>query len=80
MTTDEKPWWFPEVTDAAWVERMRMEYPDETAAKGDDEVREYFADGAKYATTWDHVGDAYDEYEKLADAYLALLETAGDGN
>lgn len=30
--------------------------------------------GRKYSDTWDHLGDARDEYEKLADAYLALLE------
>lgn len=38
-----------------------------------EELHDYYNHGKKYSTTWDHVGDAYAEYEKLADAYLALL-------
>lgn len=75
----EKPWWFPTLTDAAWIAQIRADYPDDTRDMDDDEVREHYADGWKYADTWDHLGDAREEYEKLADAYLALLAKVGDG-
>lgn len=71
--SDEKPWWFPELTDAAWVARIRADYPEDTQGLDDDTVRDEYADGMKYADTWDHLGDARGSYEPLADAYLALL-------
>ncbi len=67
------PWWFPTLTDAAWVARIRDDYPDETSGMDDEAVRDEYADGMKYAELWDNLGDAREEYEKLADAYLALL-------
>jgi hypothetical protein len=73
----EKPHWFPQATDAAWCARIREEYPEETEGMDDDSIREEFADGWKYADTWDHLGDAREAYEELADAYLALLESTG---
>ena len=40
----------------------------------DDSIREEYANGGwKYADTWDHLRDAREAYEKLADAYLELL-------
>lgn len=77
-TQDEKPWWFPQLADAAWCARIRSEYP-EAASLDDDEIRDEYADGWKYADTWDHLGEARAEYEKLADAYLELLAKVGDG-
>lgn len=77
MTQNEKPWWFPELTDDAWLARIRAEYPEETAELDDDTVRDEYANGRKYADTWDHLGDARDQFEELADAYLAILAKAG---
>lgn len=66
------PWWKPVLTDSAWCNEMRNDYPD-AAGLSDDEIRDKFADDRKYAVTWDHVGDAYEQFEKLADAYLAKI-------
>ena len=65
---DKKPWWWPERTDAAWCDRIRHEYDE---AMCDDDIREKYANGRKYAVLWDHVGDAYDQFERLADHTLA---------
>ena len=73
-TKKKRPYWFPVRTDAAWIERIRADYPDATAELGDDAIRDKYAEGWKYADTWDHLGDARDAYEKLADAYIRLLE------
>ena len=74
---DEKPWWFPTLTNDEWIARVRADYPDDTRKMDDDDIRERYADGWKYADTWDHLGDARAGYEKLADAYLELLAKAG---
>ena len=71
--SDEKPCWFPVLSDDAWVARIREDYPEHTKGMDDDDVRHEYAEGRKYATLWDHTGDAYADYEKLADAYLELL-------
>lgn len=68
-----KPWWFPQLTDEAWCEKMREDYPYK-AHLSDEEIRSHFAQGLKYATMWGHVRDAYSEYEELANAYLELLK------
>lgn len=71
--TEDEPWWFPVLTDDAWIARIRSDYPESTDGMCDDEIRRKYANGRKYATLWDHTGDAYADYEKLADAYLELL-------
>ena len=81
MMTDKamtQQWWFPQLTDATWVASIRDACPEETAGLDDDGVRDEYADGNKYADTWDHLGDARYEYEKLADAYLELLKITID--
>lgn len=76
--TDEKSWWFPVLADAAWCARLRTDYPEATEGMDDEALRDEYAHGWKYADTWDHLGDARAEYEKLADAYLALLAKTGE--
>lgn len=66
-----KPYWFPEIVDEDYLKRIREEYNLEDL--DDDEIREKFDLHWKYADTWDHLGDARHSYERLADAYLALL-------
>ncbi len=63
-------WWEPKVTDAVWIADTRKEYPEDTAELDDDKVRDEYANGCKYEVTWDHIGDAYEEYEQLANAYF----------
>lgn len=65
----EQPWWYPKVTGSEWAQEMREE--NAIPADMDDKViRDEYADGCKYVTLWDHTGDAYDDYEPLADAFL----------
>jgi len=71
----EKPWWFPQITNQEYCDRLRKDYP-EGAKLSNDELIDIYANGRKYAVLWDHIGDAYEEYEKLADAYIDLLKTA----
>lgn len=73
-TSEERPWWWPELTDDAWCEKTRDEYPDSLTELTNDEIREEYADGLKYANTWDNVGDAVEEHERLADAFLTLVK------
>ena len=69
------PWWWPRLTDGAWLARIREDYPEE-AHRSDEGLRDYYADGRKYDVLWDHVGDAYEQFEPLADAALEMLEAA----
>jgi hypothetical protein len=75
---DEKPWWFPVLADETWIARLRIDYPDETEGLSDEDVSDKYSDGWKYTDTWDHLGDAREEHEKLADAYLELLARVGN--
>lgn len=69
----ERQWWEPELADAAYVVRLRDDYPEKCEGMSDERVRDHFNDtGGKYVVTWDHLGDAYAQFEALADAYLAL--------
>ena len=72
----ELPWWYPKRTDQVWLDRIRGDYPD-NAGRSDEELREIYADGSRYATLWDHTGDALEQFEKLADAYLDLVKAIG---
>lgn len=72
-SSDERPWWFPELADATYFARLREDYPDK-AGWTDDELNDHFNEGGqKYVDTWDHLGDARAQFEALADAYLELL-------
>lgn len=73
----DRKWWWPEPTDEKWCERMRAEYP-EFAAWDDDSVRDHFSDAGKYADVWDHLGDAREDWELLADDWLRLKRLAGE--
>lgn len=76
-TSNDRPYWFPKLTDAAWIASVRADYPEGTEGMDDDWVRDEYAEGYKYADTWDHLGDARHDYEQLADAYLDLLKRSG---
>lgn len=70
-------WWMPVLTDATYFQRLREDYPD-NAHMSDDELRIHFDAHGKYATTWDHTGDAYAEYEPLADSFFELVDALED--
>jgi hypothetical protein len=68
----EKPWWYPTLADDRWLARLRDDYP-EKGDWSDEELINYFnEDDSKYIVLWDHVGDAYSQFEALADDYLKL--------
>ena len=76
---NEKPYWWPQEINEEYINQIRLDYP-EKAHMSDDELSEYFDEGklpGQFATTWDHVGDAYCEYEKLAKAFLYLVSLTG---
>lgn len=76
MKNYREEWWFPRKVGKETAERLREDYSN-TEEKSDEELLWEFG----YAThkyenpaLWDHVGDASEAYEKLADAFLELLE------
>ena len=68
-------WWFPVRCNDAYFNRLRKDYP-ETAEYSDEYLHEYYNGSRKYSITWDHLGDAYAEYEELVDAFFELLDEA----
>lgn len=72
----DKPNWWPQLMDDEWRSRLRSDYPEDTAGMSDDALNEHYGAGWKYVDTWDHLGDARQDYEALADAFLKLVEQA----
>lgn len=72
-----KPWWWPDEINADWYARLRKDYP-ENSHWGDEQLLDYYGEGrTKFSDTWDHLGDARAEYEKLARAFLDLVKQTG---
>lgn len=67
----DKKYWEPVLCDDTYFARLRKDYP-ENAAMSDSELHDHYNDSRKYQVLWDHLGDAYSDYEPLADAYLSL--------
>jgi hypothetical protein len=59
---NERPYWFPKLTDAEWIARVRADYPEKTEGMSDEWVR-VATNMRTHGTTW-----------ALADAYLSLLK------
>lgn len=74
----EKPYWYPVLCDKEYFDRLREDYP-ENAHMSDEELHEYYNDGLKYQILWDHIGDAYEDYEPLADEFLRLKAMIPEG-
>jgi len=82
VTDNEKPYWWPEQFDA---DKVRTEIQNDEWSEDakewlgldDEDLQEVAVEGKKYLTTWDHVGDAYRDYEPLADAFLKMVEKHG---
>jgi hypothetical protein len=72
-----KPWWYPVRCDAQYCEDLRKDYP-ENASMTDRELIEHYNDGRAFVCVWGTVGEAYGEWERLAEAYLALVEGGRD--
>jgi hypothetical protein len=76
MYNEDKPYWYPELTDEKWCQRVRDDYNIPQSVT-DKKIRDKYANGQKYAVLWDNLEEAYDQFEKLADAYLKLLKEKG---
>lgn len=73
MRDSEKPYWYPVRVDEDYFKRLREDYPDK-AHLGDEALNDYFNDGREFSILWDHVGDAYDDYVPLANAFLYMYD------
>lgn len=72
--SNDDPWWMPKLVDHEFCERLRNDYPED-AHLGDEDIAErYEYTLGEYATTWDNLGDAYDQFQRLADAYFNLKQ------
>lgn len=74
LSKENKPWWFPRVCDEAYCNELRKDTGDYHLT--DEELIDEYNEGAKYSKTWDHTGDAYEQFEPLADDYLKLRDAA----
>jgi hypothetical protein len=73
----EKPFWWPVRMDKEYLDRLRVDYP-ENASMSDEDLIDYYGEGwVNFSDTWDHLGDARAEYEKLAEAFLQLVSETG---
>lgn len=71
----ERPYWWPVKIDENYIGELRKNYSEFEEAS-DVQILHHFCEGRAiggYSTTWDHLGDAYDDYAGLADAFLALV-------
>lgn len=74
----KKPWWWPTEANDEWRAQLRKDYPETAKDMSDDDLdAEYNEEGYKYVTTWDHLGDAREDHEQLADAFLKLCAETG---
>lgn len=75
-----KPHWWPQlVNDPEYLAEFREHQPDDAEGMSDEELAEYLSEGWKYSDTWDHLGDARQGYEELADAFLKLCQALNLG-
>lgn len=76
MSEHNRPYWFPKLIDAAWVSRIRDDYPGGTRHKTDKEVIDAYSGGTKYQYPGVRLSDVRRAHEALADVYLAILNAA----
>ena len=72
--------WYPRRVNEETVARLREDYPEGTEVLSDGEVLAkygYFYAKFENPSLWDHTGDALEDYEPLAEAFLELLKETG---
>lgn len=47
MSTNDRPWWFPEIIDDAYFARLREEHPDRCEGLDNDALHDKFEKGRK---------------------------------
>jgi len=71
-TSKENEWWWPVVVDDAYFNQLRSDYPDK-AEWSNESLADYFeVEEGGFSDTWDHAGDARDEYAEVAKHMLTL--------
>jgi hypothetical protein len=71
---DGRPYWFPVLNDADYLKRLREAYPGDAHLDDDDLRHKYTNDpDARYVDVWDHLGDAREDWEQLADHFLEAI-------
>lgn len=65
-------WWEPQLVDHEFCERLRKDYPEDAHLDDESIAEEYEYTFGEFATTWDHTGDAYEQFQPLAKAYCEL--------
>lgn len=75
---NEKQWWWPVETNDDWVNGIKADYPEDTDGMCENDIRDEYANNLKYQITWDHIGDAYEQFEKLADDWHRLKKKCGE--
>lgn len=68
---DKKPWWWPVKVGPELAARLRADYPED-AHLDDEAILEEYEYYGKFATNWDGTGDAQEQFDPLADAFLDL--------
>ncbi len=72
MTTEyEKSWWYPERVGPELAARLRkdLQEPEDSHLNDAGILAKYEYEG-KYATLWDHTGEAQEQFDPLADAFF----------
>lgn len=70
----EKPYWHPLQRQQEFINEMKIDYPEDAHLSDDEIMKKHEEFGRKYSVCWDHIGDAWNDYEPLADAFIELEE------
>ena len=64
--------YYPDLCDKSFFDDIKKHYPEKNHLNYE-EFHNFYCDGSKYATCWDHIREAYNYYEPLADRFLESL-------
>jgi len=65
----KRKWWYPQ-TKAEMVKELRELYSEHKELLDQEILDQFDISDSKYATTWDNLGDAQEQFEKVADRLL----------
>jgi len=69
----KREWWYPQ-TKKEMADELREEYPEQKELSDQEILDQFDISDSKYATTWDNLGDAQEQFEKVADRMLEQEE------
>ena len=65
----KREWWYPQ-TKAEMAKELRELYSEHKELLDQEILDQFDISDSKYATTWDNLGDAQEQFEKVADRLL----------